>query len=315
MPDPSSPNPPSQPASQEPAAQGSKNAMQLQMHAPNISCPPFRAEELRRQMSFDSLCRWGLFLLFVFSMTLITPGESEEGPGSPAFALAIGISLIWIAMGSVSTSVARQIPLISQWIETAPAQAESLLATSLKRKPLQRAIRILLYQRLAALRFKQGDYAQAAAICDELLRQPVASKSSQLMQKIPGVGRTGSLRPALLLMLTESHLIRRDFYNAYQCLVQLHQIPLEMGESLHRNALQTRYEVASGLFANAVSNLREKVHLAELMPGPQSGTMHAMLALAASRIGNQDAANWLFARAELLCPPGQLVQLRAEGLA
>ena len=314
MPDPTPTNPPSPPASP-----GSPSAMLAHMKTPNIACPPFSPEVLRWQMSVDSLCRWSLFVVFVIAMMFLSPGSSADSStiGTPAFVLAIGVSMIWIAMGSVNTTVARQIPLISHWIDTAPAQAESLLASALQRKPLHHAVRVLLYQRLAALRFRQGDYAQAAAICDELLRQPLSSMSSRLIQKVPGLGNIGgaSLRPSLLLMLAESHLLRRDLHSAYACLVQLHQMPISMGEQLHRNSLQTRYEVSAGLYQAALANLREKVRLAELMPTTQCGTMHAMLALAAYRAGDQAAADWLFARAQLLCVPDQLASLRTQGLA
>jgi hypothetical protein len=302
--------------------------MRLHMKLPNIPCPPFSPATLRRQLFIDSLCRWGLFLFFMIAMILlqwpdVTTDNSQDthmvvstGVGMPLIILGVGSTFIWIAMGSINTSVARQIPIISAWIDAAPAQAESLLAASLQRKPLHHAVRMMLYQRLATLRFHQGDYAQAAAICDELLRQPESSASSRLLQKIPGLGiSAATLRPSLLLMLADSHLLRRDLFSAHQCLVQLHHTPLNIGEQLHRNALQTRYEVAAGLYAAAVTNLPEKIRMAELMPTPQCGSIHAMLALAAHRTGNQPVADWLFSRAQLLCGPEQLASLRTQGLA
>jgi hypothetical protein len=82
-------------------------------------------------------------------------------------------------------------------------------------------------------------------------------------------------------------------------------------ELLQKTALQIRYEVTVGQDAAALHELTAKIDMIELMPAPQAGTLHALLALAARRSGHGELAAWLTDRAQLLCEPQQL---RAAGL-
>ena len=58
-----------------------------------------------------------------------------------------------------------------------------------------------------------------------------------------------------------------------------------------------------------LDDVQRKVAMSELMPAPQCGAMHAMLAVAAQRAQRRPLGDWLHRRAELLCTQEQLAGL------
>ncbi len=272
---------------------------------------PFTPQLLLRPLAVDSALRWlmlGALLLAVFN-----GGESPLLPLGPTGwnIIVLVLAVIWVSSSTGSTRVAQQIPQLGPMIERDPAAAEAALATLLPRRMLQRPVRLLLFHQLAGLRHRQQRFGEAAAICQTLLSQIPSQSRNGL--RLPGILPAGqNVRAQLLLMLAEARLHCRDLFGAWVALAELSRCNLNLVESLQRLALQTQYEVAAGHDAHALWRLNEKISHAELMPGPQCGAFHAMVAVAAERTGQTELAQWLSARAELMCTAEQLTQLRRE---
>lgn len=266
-----------------------------QAHA-RAQCPPFRPSAFRRQLVVDSALWWlfKIIMVVVFCYALFQT-EADKQPDAALSLIFIVFVGFWLVYSLISARVAREIPHITELIETDDDEAESMLATALRRKPLQYAVRLLLYHRLAVLRLRHRRYDEVACVCGELL-------SRQL-------GAAKSVEAHLLLMMAESRLQMRDHWGAWQALARLHGHRLNLMQALQRLALQTRYEVEAGLDAAALQGLNQKIEMSELMPAGQCGSMHAMLALAAQRSKLADQADWLRRRAELLCAAEQLQPL------
>ncbi len=258
------------------------------------ACPPFDARRLSRQLALDTALWWCLRLTLLMVMVYALAGGA--GHGHPA--LAVFFLIVaggWLAHSYASARVAQQLPQITELIEGGGTQAESLIATALRRAPLQRSVRLLLYHRLAMLRHRQRNYEESAAIAHTMLRYPL--------------GPVTEIRPHLLLILGESRLLARDFWQTWYALTMLYRCRLNLIERLQVLTLQTRYEVATGQDAAALRDLDRKIALCELMPAPQCGAMHAILAVASRRRHDTALADWLRRRADLICLPEQLADI------
>lgn len=255
--------------------------------------PPFAPRTLESQLRWDAALRG----LAVAGVVVVLAAVMVLEPGGSAVALA-GMVLVvagWLAVNVVSAKVSRELPRVAAMIEADPVAAEARLAEHMRRRPLMRWVRLMLYHRLAGLRHRQRRFAESAAICAAVLRHRL--------------GPARQARAHLLLMLTEAALECGDLHAAYGALSELFRTRLTLLEALQRLALQTRYEVMAGHPAAAVQQAQRKAHLAELMPTPQCGALHAMLATAAVQAKQHDLATWLWGRAQLLCTPEQLEEL------
>ncbi len=184
-------------------------------------------------------------------------------------------------------------------IDAEPELTEDRIAHHLHARPLLGWVRLMLYHRLAGLRHRQHRFGESATICAAILRYRL--------------GPANDARPHLLLMLVEASLECHDLANAYHGLSRLYGTRLSLIEALQRLALQTRYEVMCGYHQHALHHQAQKIQLAELMPAPQCGEVHAVLATAATHMHDNQLAAWLWQRAELLCTPDQLDDLKAGG--
>ena len=260
-------------------------------------CPPFVPQVLRQQMMLDSTL-WWLFRGTLIAMACLAAFEAvylQATPESGLSLLFLVFAIGWAVYGLITARVARQLPQITELIAVDPQQAEAMLATALRRWPLQRSVRLMLYHRLAILRCRSERFAETATICQAVLIYPL--------------GQARVIKGHLLLMLTESRLYCRDLWGAWQALSSLHHCKLNVTESLQRTSLQTRYEVETGYDAMALEQLEQKIAMAELMPAPQCAAMHAMLATAARRREQTHIADWLRQRAWLLGTAEQLDRL------
>ena len=255
---------------------------------------PFDAGRLRWQVRRDTVLRIGVILIVLALLMATTVGEP------PAWVLAalVGAIVGYVAMMMQSAKATAALAQATVATETDPQRAESKLSDALKRTPLVRSLRLLLYHRLALLRHRQGRYDEAARICDGVLAIPL--------------GRARSVQSSLLLLLCESRLETRDLLGAYAALRELYRLRIGLAEALQRLMLRTRYEVMAGYDASALERLESRLELAEVMPHQQCAAMHALLALAAERSRSEHAPR-LRAKAELLCPPQQLEAIRSGG--
>ncbi len=262
------------------------------------ACPPFVPDTLLSQLAWDSAARWFLFGLVILLLTpslLVTQTGQNVIPPTVSVAFTILVVAAWIWMGTVSRRAADRLMRATAMLEQDPVSAESYIAEGLRRKPIGRSIRLLLYHRLAVLRHRQGNFFEAGMIAQTMLGLSLRSVEH--------------IRTHLLLLLAESQLRCDNPKAAHDAMHQLHARKLQLVESLQLLALQTQYEVSLGYHADALSNLNEKIRLSQIMPGPQSGALHAMLATAAKQLQRDKLADWLDRRAKLLCSDKQLEEL------
>lgn len=267
----------------------------------DVMCLPFEPAMFRRELWRDSFLRWLIAMVFPVTSILILGVGEEYGHefAQPGFFLFIACMTGWLVSGFSGSRVVRRLPAVTALIENGDPAAESELAAMLARKALQRSVRLLLNHRLAMLRQRQGRMAEVQTIAHELLRVRAASAAA--------------VRSSLLLMAVESGLEIGDLTSAYAGLMELERQSLSSADALLCVWLRTRYELASGHDESAMSELDRRVAQAEMMPPPQCGAMHAMLAAAANRTGRTVQADWLRRRAALLCTPEQASFFGAVG--
>lgn len=253
----------------------------------------FTPDRFAMELAIDSALRRTVAVVAILAIVGLAMFDQS---GSPlAFLVVILLVFGWIGISTISANVWRALPSVTAMIGRNPNIAEDGLARLMKRRPLMRWVRLLLYHRLAAIRHRQHRFHESAAICRAVLGEPLGPARKQ--------------RGSLLLMLAEASLQCRDMHGAYAALCDLHREKLGLAERLQRLAIQTRYEVLNGHDRSALGGLRDKLLLAELMPAEHCGAMHAMLTASARRAGRAELADWLWRRSELLCGPEQLDRL------
>ncbi len=266
---------------------------------PTSALPPFSPQRFDNELWIDMAIRRALVVVVIVAAVCLIAFELTSSP--VGLAAVIGLTIGWIGINTISANVWRTIPPITAMIGHNPAAAESELAQQLKRRPLMRWVRLMLYHRLASVRHRQHRFHESAAICQAVLSQPLGPARKQ--------------RGPILLMLTEARLHCNDLAGAYTALLELHTEPQTLVESLQRLTLQTRYEVLAGHDRAALIGVKQKLLLSELMPAEHCGAMHAMLTTSATRTGQLELADWLWRRSNLLCSPEQLQHLVNKSFA
>jgi hypothetical protein len=251
--------------------------------------PRFSARRLHWQVRLD----WALRLGTAVAVVIVLLAVSAQAGGSwLAVTLAVVLALgAWMLINGISSRTSAALSRLTAMVEDDPAEAEAHLAWHLRRRPLLKWVRLLLYQRLAILRHQQRRYDEAAAICEQVLSYRL--------------GPAEGVREHLLLLLAEARIDRGDARGAYPAIATLYPMTLPMIESMHRLTLQTRYELLAGYPERALWQHGHKLRLAELMPAGPAGALHAMLATAADRCGQGQLATWLWQRVELLATDEQ----------
>ncbi|MEM8739009.1 MAG: hypothetical protein AAGG38_11115 [Planctomycetota bacterium] len=254
----------------------------------------FRPEALERELGRDLwIRRGGLAVVFgtLAAWLLLGMGGSAAG-------LGVGLAVLvgWVALNAAGARVAQTLPRLAATVEQNPPAAESMIAEMVRKRGLTRWVRLTVYHRLAALRHRQQDFVQSAAIAQTLLTTPTP-------------GPAAAQRPQLLLLLTEARLELHDAVGAWLALTELSRTPLSLTEALQRMALRTRYELLAGQHARTLDGIEQKVRLAELLPAPQCGALHALFATAAQRSGRDEWIRWLGPRVDLMCSPGERQRL------
>lgn len=236
--------------------------------------------------------------MFVAFFVLLSVGL---GGSTLMVAVALGVVLGWVGLSAVGARVARALPGLSAVLDANPVAGEAALADMMSKRALPRWVRLMLMHRLAMLRHRQQHFVESSAIAQTLL---ITARP----------GPASIHRANLLLLLAEARLELRDGVGAWLALVELARTPLGLTEALQRMALRTRYELMVGQPDHALAGVEQKMRLAELMPAPQSGALHAMLAAAAKQAGRDDWFDRLWPRVELLCSPAEIGQMRDNGL-
>ena len=282
--------------------------------SPTESCPVFAPGTLKRQLVVDAAIRRTIAITAVGCVLLAMTLDA----GDTWFTLTLfGIIGLWFFMGTTSTRVAQQVPKIAILVEQDPAAAETQLAKIIGQKLVPRPLRLMLYHRLAMIRQRQRRYGEVAAICQAVLNEKPGGGIQSAVSAPPGTAVSAGVKPKphrgdrqmlnhLFLLLIDAHLHCHNLMGAYVGLWQLHRCKLPLAELLELTLLQTRYEVTAGHTQTALNGIEHRVRLAELMPAPQCGAMHLLLAVAAGRARQEKLYQWLVRRGELLCEPNQL---------
>lgn len=258
---------------------------------------PFSQGRLDWQLQRDGM----MLVAALGALVLLIAWAAGGGLVHPAAPVVAGLLVVgcWVGITLITARVLRQLPGLTVKIHGDPEAAAAELAELMERRPLHRWVRLALYHRMAALRHRQGRYAEAAAICRSVLGHGL------------GPGEAG--RGHLLLMLAESSLACGDLFGAWAALSGMQQVRLSLSEALQRLVIQTRYELMIGADAQVLWALEQKVQLAELMPAEQGAVVHLMMAQGASRMGRgwEQTASWLWRRASLLATGRQLELMTA----
>jgi hypothetical protein len=260
---------------------------------------PFDPQRFYRELQIDGALRWVSGVLIV--VAIIAAVGFDQSGSVVGLGLVMGLVFGWVWISSISTGVWRALPGVTASIGPDPSAAEQALAQLVRRRPLMRWVRLMLYLSLASIRHRQYRFAESAAICQAVLSQPL--------------GPARRHRGRLLLMLAEAQIQCGNLWDAYLALSELHRQQLTLVESLQRIAIQTRYEVLAGHDHAALADVRQKLLLCELMPPIHCGAMHAMLTASAQRTGQHELADWLWRRSELLCGRETLARLVKSAFA
>lgn len=261
-------------------------------HAPSAALVD--AETVDRELAADNRLRW--MLVLVLPLLIVMFAEVVFSHATASGVLIFLIAIAWFAVNFISAQTWQRVTMLGRMMDEDQNAFEGNLLGALRRKPLHRTVRLMLYHRLAVLRHRQQRFIETACVCRAVLAQT-------------RMGGAVQVRPHLLLMMVESLLAMGDLWGAHAGLVELSRMKLSLVESLQCMGLRTRYMVAAGLDDAAMADLSRTVDMAELMPAAQCGVTHALLSIAAARAGHNDIADWLRRRAELICEPEQLEHL------
>jgi hypothetical protein len=226
------------------------------------------------------------------------------------------VGVVWLLLGVQSMRSSRLIAESPSLIASGQYDAaEQNIAGALHAFSMFRAAKLLSLHHLAALRHAQSRFGDAAVLCRALLGQLKATR-----RRLRGNASTGdegarvapdTLGRSTRLILADSLLEMNDLRGAGECIAQLYDYRLSLGEALSLMLVQLDYESRIGAWPSMMRGAMTKVSLAELMPSQRSARAQALLALAAKRVGRDDWCTWLRRRVELLLgEPTELVQQR-----
>lgn len=244
---------------------------------------------LRRDTAVGYALRAALLIVLVAGMTL--------GDGFVRTALLVAVAGTWMALsvgsrrGQVLASMAAPLIASGQFDE-----AEQHIGQALRSFSLSRQGKLLSLHHLAMLRHAQRRWPEAVALCRALVDRNLGSLSP--------LGRSARL------VLAEGLLELGELYGAHGALSELYRERLPLGEAVRLLSVQLDYEARVGAWHKMLDGLPAKLRVTELMPAPDAGRTHALLALAARRVGQADVEAFLCRRAGLLTDVQELTERR-----
>jgi len=248
---------------------------------------------LRRDLTISSVIRYA----FVAALILVPAVGPKFGLGLSVGGLLVVLGFCWMIVSFLSARgsyMAADSPslIASGQFDAAEQEIEKIIRSFW----LFRSVKLLNLHHLAVLRHAQRQWSESATLSRALLRQRLTA--------LPGVARTTRL------MLADSLLELGDLPGAHDALVSLYAQKLTLIEAMNLLVVQLDYESRIGAWQSMCQNLASKIQMAELMPAASAARTQAMLALAATRAGRPDWAEWLRRRAELLVDVDELTAQR-----
>ncbi|MFH1418364.1 MAG: hypothetical protein ABII12_08790 [Planctomycetota bacterium] len=252
---------------------------------------------VRRHFRLAWLIRTALLILAVGACVgafLPDGGEQREELMSSAL-LLVGVS--WMLLMVISVRQIRRANQASVYIASGRLDlAEQQLKGALGAFSLYRRGKLLICHNLAVVAHGKKDYDTAAALCDGVL-----SMRKALSRNVDRLCR---------ILLADSRLFLGDAESAAAALEPLSAGDGGLGLSTRLMLLpvELRCQTLLGAFSEAVSSLRVKVKLAELLDSAKAALVHALLARACRETGQDAAADFLLRRAWLYHDLGELAE-------
>jgi len=247
----------------------------------------------RRDLTLGTILN-ALLLAGVFVCTLL--GGAFSSPAGDMIMLMLLI-VIWMTLGYHSMKNSRIAANSPSLIASGQFDlAEYQIEKSLKNFSIFRTSKLLSLHHLAVLRHAQRRWADAAELCNALLRQRLGS--------LTGLARQSRL------ILADALLELGDLNGSYQAINDLYQHRLTLAEALGLLHVQLDYQWRVNAWEQMLAGLGNKVEMAELMNTANGARSQALLALAAQRTGRAELAAWLRRRVELLVDVTQLTAAR-----
>ena len=258
----------------------------------------FTPQRLRRELAADRWLRRSVLLglpAAVLTAGIVTAWPLPVALLSAIVVLTVGGAALLLLQAPVMTSL----PAVAPLSESAPPAAAALLSSLTRRRGLNAPLRCTLYHHATALLHRRdtpSDRAAAAALATELLAQ---GPSINTLGPAAAVATSGP-RAALLLIVADAHLSAGHPAHAWPALAELAHTAVSLDQGLERLTLQTRYALAIGAHALAITHARAKADLGALMPVTGCRRLHRALLAAAQAADDSDATAWLARRVALL---------------
>ncbi len=240
---------------------------------------------VRRQMALARAARVGLIVLGAAAIWWAANLPDPRGRYA-TFLVAMGVVLGWVGVFVRSMRSAREVQAGSILLSAGQLDdAETWLRKAATRFSLTLGAKLLACQELASLMLRREAYAEAAAICREVLRHRMRRARGVLVNA--------------RLMLADVLLLLNRVEEAYAAIRPLYDESLSLAERMRLLPIQLRYELAADHAASAVSALEEKVRIAELLDSRRAALVHALLAEACRRQAMPAQRGFLIERARL----------------
>jgi hypothetical protein len=249
-------------------------------------------ERFRRQMQAAGLLRWCLMVALVVAIVAYCLTERLAQvwiAGGLALLVAVWTVLVVRAVGQVRR--ARRSSLLLQEGRVEEAR-RGLLGVLNSLTPL-RSITVLACHYLAVASHLSRKYAEAAAICRELLAHRL--------------GPTKSVGTATRFILADSLLMLGEVDEALPVVQAIDTGNLSLNDRLTFLPIELHCQLAADQGTTAAQALPEKVRLAELLEPPTAALTHAFLAEACRRTNQGRQRDFLLRRAALLADLEPLV--------
>jgi hypothetical protein len=253
---------------------------------------------MRRDLTVGSLIKGGLMGAALFCLLLDALVRPKGFSGAVALAVIGGV---WLVLSYSSVRGSRMAAVSPALIASGNfEQAERHIDEALRAFSLFRTVKLRSLHHLAILRHEQRRWMETVVLCQALLQQRL--------------GALGGISRSTMLILADSLMQVGDLRTAHEALAGLYVQRLSLPEALELVVIQTDYLARVGAWEQMASGVKEKVQLAEMLPGETSARVQALLSLAAMKVGKRELSDWLRKRAELLIDRDELLRMR-PGLA
>lgn len=244
--------------------------------------PPLLEISTGRAIALVRRWRW-LSILIRVGLLFLLAGAIYVYDRGGGFMVVVGMFVLWTVIASLSARTRRLAFDAGQHFAAGEFDlAEDRLTQSLTSFTIAGSTKQMGLQQLAMLRHAQARWDDAATLARAFLS-----------------GGTRTDVPSRLV-LAESLLEMNEIDAVGHELAQLSRMRLNLRETLTLTQLRLDYLSRRGEFAAMFVQPHATVSLIELLPAAVSARCHAMLALAAKRLGHEDWWRWLAGRATLL---------------